>query len=61
MNDAADEMGKRLTVVLDDSRHEKALQAADVVAWACFQKYERSAPQWWNVIQAQIIGEVMLP
>ncbi|MCL4505844.1 MAG: DUF3800 domain-containing protein [Chloroflexi bacterium] len=60
MNDAADALGKRLTVIVDDSRHEKALQAADVVAWACFQKYERDAPIWWEVVQAQIIAEVMV-
>lgn len=61
MNDAASELGKRLTVVMDDSRHERALQAADVVAWACFQKYERGTPVWWNIVQARIIAEVVNP
>ena len=61
MNDAAEEMGKRLVVVLDDSRHEKALQAADVVAWAFFQKYERGAIGLWQVMRSQIIAEVTLP
>jgi hypothetical protein len=60
MNDAADEVGKRLTVVMDDSRHERALQAADVVAWACFQKYERGTPAWCDIVQAQIIEEAMI-
>lgn len=61
MTDAAGVMGKRLVVVVDDSRHEKALQAADVVAWACFQKYEHGTTRWWDVVRAQIIAEIIIP
>jgi hypothetical protein len=61
MADAAEELDKRLIVVMDDSQHEKALQAADVVAWALFQRHERNNEEFYQVIQARISDVLMLP
>lgn len=61
MADTAEELDKRLVVVMDDSQHEKALQAADVVAWALFQKYERGESEFAEVIQGNMVVVMLLP
>jgi hypothetical protein len=61
MADAAEELDKRLVVVMDDSQHGKALQAADVVAWAFFQKYERGNAEFCRVVGERVSTELLLP
>jgi len=52
--------GVSLSFVHADSQHEKALQAADAVAWSIFQKYEREDETFYNLIAEKISGEVLL-
>jgi hypothetical protein len=61
MADAAEELERRLVVVVEDSQHEKALQAADVVAWAFFQKHERNNDEFYQIVQDKVAGVMMLP
>ena len=46
-----------LTMVLrhEDSTRERALQVADAVAWALFQKYERQDATFWEIIRANVV------
>lgn len=46
-----------LSFVYADSRRERALQVADVVAWSFFQKYERGEESFYDLIQHRIKGE----
>ncbi len=39
------------------SEREKAIQAADAVAWALFQKYEHGDETFYRVIREKIIVE----
>ncbi len=51
------------TVVLirQESSHErKELQAADAVAWAFFQKYERGDSRFCDIIASKVIGEDLI-
>lgn len=40
-----------------DSQQESALQAADAVAWALFQEYERGDESFYRLVEAQIVVE----
>lgn len=42
------------------SESEKALQVADAVAWAIFQKYERGNDEFYRILQEKIIGEEVI-
>ncbi len=44
-----------------DSQQEPALQAADAVAWAFFQKYEHENEEFYNIIKNKIVNEEILP
>lgn len=44
----------------EDSRKQKGLQAADHVAWALFQKYEREDDSLYQVIKSKIVVEEMI-
>ncbi|MEM7345248.1 MAG: DUF3800 domain-containing protein [Chloroflexota bacterium] len=44
-----------------DSQQEHALQAADAIAWALFQKYEHRDDSFYNIVKAKIVGEKMWP
>jgi hypothetical protein len=57
---AAQRPGATLSFVYADSREEKALQAADAVAWSVFQKYEREDETFYGLIEGKIVGEVLL-
>ena len=61
MSDTAEEMGKRLLVVMEDSQHEKALQVADVVAWSFFQKYEHGNSLLADILGERVVTEMILP
>jgi hypothetical protein len=43
-----------------DSRQEKAIQAADAVAWALFQKYEWGNDDLYKIIEGKIVVEKMV-
>ena len=47
--------GKTLAIHHENSEKERALQVADAVAWALFQKYERGDETLWQVIQGRVI------
>lgn len=61
MADVAEEMQKRLIVVMEDSKHERALQVADVVAWAVFQKVEQGNDEFYEIVRRVIASETTLP
>lgn len=42
------------------SEREKAIQVADAVAWAVFQKYERSDETFYRIIRDRIVVEEIL-
>ncbi len=42
------------------SESERALQVADAVAWAVFQKYERGNDRFYRVIQGRIVVEKVI-
>jgi hypothetical protein len=41
----------------EDYVRRKELQAADYVAWAFFQKYERGDSRFYRIIAAKIVTE----
>jgi hypothetical protein len=49
-----------LSFVLAESRREKALQVADLVAWSIFQKYAHQETGFYELIEERIRGEVLL-
>lgn len=61
MSNTAEEMGKRLLIVMEDSQHEKALQVADVVAWSFFQKHEHGNDMLSSILDTHIMAELILP
>jgi DNA gyrase/topoisomerase IV subunit B len=44
----------------ENSTSRKELQAADAVAWALFQKYERDNASFYNIISSRIIDEEII-
>ncbi len=42
------------------SESEKAIQVADAIAWAIFQRYERGNETFYRLIQEKIILEEMV-
>lgn len=52
--------GTTLSFVLADSQREKAIQAADAVAWCIFQKYERQNLDFYHQIEKKVMAEVLL-
>lgn len=57
---AAQRPGTTLSFVYADSQQEKALQAADAVAWSVFQKYEHEDDTFYRLIESKIVSEVLL-
>jgi len=48
----------QVVLIRQESSHtRKELQAADAVAWAFFQKYERRDPRFYDVIASKILAE----
>lgn len=43
-----------------DSARERAIQAADAVAWSLFQKYERGDEELYEIIRERIVVEEVL-
>lgn len=41
----------------ENSINRKELQAADAIAWAIFQKYERENPRFYDIISSKVILE----
>jgi len=56
----AQQRGATLSFVYVDSQRERALQAADAVAWGIYQKYERKEERFYNLITKRITGEILL-
>ena len=44
----------------ESSQTRKELQAADTVAWAFFQKYERAETRFYNVIASKVLVEKVI-
>jgi hypothetical protein len=44
----------------DDSRVRKELQAADFIAWAFYQKYERGNERYWAIIKEKVVAEEVI-
>jgi hypothetical protein len=52
------EISPQFALIRQESSHtRKELQAADAVAWAFFQKFERGDPRFYDVIAARVIVE----
>lgn len=49
-----------LIIRQEDSVARKELQAADFVAWAIFQKYERGDNRFYNIIAHRIVAEKVI-
>jgi len=50
-----------MVLIRQESSHiRKELQAADAVAWAFFQKYERNDSRFYNVIASKVIAEELI-
>ncbi len=56
----AQRAGSSLSFVYADSQREKALQAADAVAWSIYQKYERGDDTFYRLIEEKVVGETLL-
>jgi len=41
----------------EDSRKQKGLQAADHVAWALYQKYERQDDAFYQILKGKVVAE----
>jgi hypothetical protein len=52
--------GQTLSFIHADSQRERALQAADAVAWSLFQKYERGDETFYRLLEARVKSEVVL-
>jgi hypothetical protein len=52
--------GATLSFVYVDSQQERALQAADAVAWGIYQRYEQEDETFYSLIAEKIVGEVMV-
>jgi hypothetical protein len=52
--------GTTLTIVVQDSQLEPALQVVDVVAWTLFRKYEHQLQDLYEVIAPCIVEEAVL-
>ena len=52
--------GATLSFVQADSQRERALQAADALAWSIFQKYEREDETFCRLVEDKLVGEVLL-
>jgi hypothetical protein len=52
--------GATLSFVQAESQQERALQAADAIAWSIFQKYEREDDTFYRVIEEKLRGEILL-
>ncbi len=44
----------------EDSRNSRAIQAADYITWAIFQKYERGNEHFYQIVKPKIIVEELL-
>lgn len=53
----ADLSQKMVLIRQDDSQHVRELQAADFVAWALYQKYERGNDSFYQLIASRIVEE----
>lgn len=51
-------LSNTVTIILENSHHEKGLQAVDFIAWAIFQKYQRKNDTFYNLIKKQILKEI---
>jgi hypothetical protein len=55
------DISPQLALIRQQSSHtRKELQAADAVAWAFFQKYERGDSQFYDVIASKVIMEELI-
>lgn len=51
---------QNILIQQENSITRKELQAADAVAWAIFQKYERGDARFYDVIESKIMNETVI-
>jgi len=51
---------KIVLISQEESSSRKGLQAADAVAWAFFQKYERGDSRFYDAISSRVIAEEVI-
>lgn len=49
------DLGVNLAIHHEDSKKERALQVADAVAWALFQRHERKEEMFWRIIRGSVV------
>ena len=55
------DISPQLALIRQQSSHtRKELQAADAVAWAFFQKYERGNSRFYDVIASKVLLEELI-
>jgi hypothetical protein len=55
------DISPQLALIRQQSSYtRKELQAADAVAWAFFQKYERQDPLFYDVIASKVVAEELI-
>ena len=47
-----------MTVIIKQPAPERALQVADIIAWAVYQKYENKNNQWCEMLGKDGIKEI---
>jgi hypothetical protein len=55
LEDGVESLGHTMVLRHEDSTRERALQVADAVAWALFQKYERQDASFWEIIRENVV------
>lgn len=56
----AEERVSRVTLLVEDSEHEKAMQLADAVAWSILQKYTYEDIRFYRTIEKRIKEEIVV-
>jgi hypothetical protein len=59
-NEIADLPQQAVIIRQEDSISHQGLQAADYIAWAIFQKYEKGNPGFYRIIETKIVVEELI-
>ena len=60
-NGLADLSQRVVLIRQEDSQRVRELQAADFIAWALYQKYERGNDRFYRLIASRIVDEELFP
>ena len=61
IREAIQDLSQKVVLIRqENSMNRKELQAADAVAWAIFQKYERGKHSFYDIISSRIVLEELI-